>query len=120
MTTVSFAPVAAGGAFVAVAVTADAGGNAPLRPPHALSASATTPAVTARQFTPASYCTVIAAIETVTPTATLLPDASLTVTVHVPAPCGVTAYVAAPVAVDASATEAIVPLYGLQLSLSVK
>jgi hypothetical protein len=62
---------------------------------------------------------VIAAVETVTVRAAPWPAASVNVIVHVPGPCGVTEYVAEPFEDAVSAAEAIAPLGGLHVSLSL-
>jgi len=67
-------------------------GRTPL-PPCDEQADATTSSTAARdrkRFTSTSYCTVIAAVETVTDTLVLSPDESLTVIEHVPAAIGAT------------------------------
>jgi hypothetical protein len=63
----------------------------------------------------------MAAVETVTGTATLVPPVPVTVMVHVPGPSGVTTYVAAPAAAAFIAlTLAIGPTSGEHVSISVR
>lgn len=64
-------------------------------------------------------CTVMAAVDTVTEMLVLVPDASLIVTLHVPAATGAIAYVALPLALALAVTVAIVPLNGAHVSDSV-
>jgi len=66
-----------------------------------------------------SYCTVIAAAETVTGTAIEAPPPPVTVIEHVPAASGFTLYVALLVVLVA-VTLAMAPVNGEQVSLSVK
>ena len=54
-----------------------------------------------------------------TETLVLCPALSLSVMLHVPAATGVIVYVAEPAPVEATATLAISPVYGLHVSLSV-
>ncbi|MGB6987332.1 MAG: hypothetical protein WBD74_15275 [Candidatus Aquilonibacter sp.] len=61
----------------------------------------------------------MAAVETVTVIETLWLEESITEMAHVPAANGVTAYVAAPLEDETGVTDAICPLYGLHVSLSV-
>lgn len=68
----------------------------------------------------ASYCTVIAAVETVTGIETLAPVVVLAVIAHVPAATGETLSVASPPEFETTAAVAIVPVNGEHESLSTK